>query len=294
MRQARPRNSPDRTRSGLFGLRSGPVADTATRTGLIYRIPVWEIDARTGMIALYDDLGRRTGEVADLRLPHQGRPRIVYDYIGQTVRGATVREAEHIETKCWADLIAGPIEIIEQGLWDKATRDRKEIAAIHVLAPRFNYEHNLDNPARIPLPRQTQLRHARDRAAGRPLWLPLEQRTAAAVREAELNTVQAGLDGREPVYPVQWAWRALKATGRALARTPAILQWSALALALAGFGLWAGTQALQQLLAWPRPYALGFSAAAVGSVLLAAAADQVGRWRTRRRNRQRRRHRRKR
>lgn len=210
----RRRPSPGRNRTGLRSVahRPGPrPADPGLRTGIIYRFPVYEIDSRTGMILLYDETGARCGDTPDLRRAHHGKPRIVYDYIGQTVRGLDVREAEHVDDKPWADLIAGPAEEIERGLWDKTTRDLKEVAAIHVLRPRFNYDHNLDNPDRIEIWRQRELRHARDRAAGRPLWLPVEERTAEALRQAQLDTVQAGLDGREPRYPVDLVGSALLA-----------------------------------------------------------------------------------
>lgn len=275
------RRSPGRNRSGLRSVAHRPSprpVDTSLRTGIIYRFPVWEIDANTGLINLYDEAGQRTGATPDLRLPHTGRPRIVYDYIGQTVRGLDVREAEHVEDKPWADLIAGPAEEIERGLWDKTTRDLKEIAAIHVLAPRFNYDHNLDNPSRIEIWRQVELRHARDRAAGRPLWLPPAQRTALAQEQARLDVVQGGLDGREPRYPVDVIgsvvvafWRWLPA---GLRRGLAIVAGGLLA-ALAGTALLVDT-------GWPVPAAAGLSAATAGSLTVALLR--------RRRRRRRRRH----
>lgn len=293
----RPHRSPGRNRSGLRAVRTHrpsprprPVVEDRIRPGAIYKIPVWEIDPQTGFILLYEkrtvpmrdqdtgdvvlrDVDEVVGQVPCLTRPHRGTPRIVHDYVGQTVRGVDVRHGEHAEDKPWEDLIVGPAEIVEQGLWDKQTRDLKEVAAIHVLKPRFNYEHNLDNPHRIKMWRQVELRHARDRAIGRADWVPLEQRTAAALRLVELNTVQAGLDGREPRYPVQIVTDALVAAGRTLWRLPQPIRIGmalALTFAVAAYLL----VGLLQSWGWPPWVALGFAVAAaavlvymIGSVL---------------------------
>lgn len=161
--------------------------------GTIYAIPIWEIDADTGMIILYaadpatgqlilgpDHHLIPVGQVpaAGLARP-DARPHVVWDYVGQTIRELAVRAGEHTENQCWADLIIGQPVIIEQGMWDKKVRDGKEIGAIADLKPRFNRQHNEHNDRRIEIWRQVELRRARDQALGRQPWLPLEQRMRA-------------------------------------------------------------------------------------------------------------------
>jgi hypothetical protein len=204
--------------------------------GTIYGIPVWEISRRTGLIRLYradpatgnhvlDDAGNLipAGEVPAADMARRdAQPRIVIDYVGQTIRPLQVREDEHAEDKSWADVIAGPAMVLAEGQWDKAERDRREVAAITALKPRFNKEHNEGNPHRIEIWRQTEMRHIRDDALRRPRWIPLQQRTALALQAAQLDVVGAGLDGREPRYPLTVLGRALAGAGRWLWAWPAV------------------------------------------------------------------------
>jgi hypothetical protein len=216
-----------------------------------------------------------------MSLPHAGTPKIVYDYVGQTVRTADIREAEHLDDKPWADLIAGRIQVIDSGMWTKTERDERELRAIHLIKPRFNYDGNLANPQRIEIWRQAELRHARDRAAGRALWIPAAQRAATARREAALDAVQGGLDGREPRYPVDWAWDGIKALARFLGGLPAPVRRAA----LLSFAAVAGGAAVMGLLAgygWPQTYA-----AAAGAVVVVSGWAAIPRKRRRRRRRRR-------
>jgi len=262
--------------------------------GIIYAFPVWEISSKTGLILLYrtnpvtgELVLNRAGEPipagqvahADLARP-DARPRIVYDYVGQTIRALEVREAEHVEEKCWADIRAGRAIVIAEGEWDKAERDRREIAAITGMRPRFNKEYNENNRDRIEIWRQVQMRHARDDALKRARWIPLPQRTALALRAAELDVVGAGLDGREPRYPLSVLGRALAAAGRWI--------WSRPVARRAGLAVVAGslagpTVAVGLLSAgWPAQVA-GPAGAAAGVVLTAATARKNHRKRRRRR-----------
>jgi hypothetical protein len=268
--------------------------ETLICRGIIYGIPVWEISAKTGMIILYaadpatgalllDDDGqlRMVGLVPTVQLQRpDARPRIVLDYIGQTIRELQVRESEHEEDKCWADLKAGPAMVLEQGMWDRRTRDGKEVAQIHLRRPRFNRDHNENNPQRIEIWRQKQLRHARDRAAGRELWLELEQRSVAARAAAERAVIGAGLDGVEPRYPLTIIWQGLTAAAgwvlswprRARLAALAVLGWAMTTLVLADALLAAG---------FPRP-AAGIAAALTCALLLAAVPRKRRRRRRRR------------
>lgn len=303
MTRPRPRPSPGRiARSGLSvvpDLEPRPRAcddETLVLQGTIYAFPIWEISAKTGMIILYEadpatgqlilDRAGHPTMVAQVPSPELARadakPRVVFDYVGQTIRELDVREAEHIAEKCWADLIAGRPVVVEQGQWNKRTRDGKEIDAIARLQPRFNKEYNEHNPRRIEIWRQVELRHKRDDALHRGRWLPLEQRSAAALEAAERAVVGAGLDGNEPRYPLTvlgdallWLWRHRGAGPDWLRRAAMIpLAWAALTMVL-GAGLNLG-------LGWSSHLA-AVAAAAVSIVLMALVAG--GRHKKRRRRR---------
>jgi hypothetical protein len=264
--------------------------------GIIYAFPVWEISADTGLILLYETdpaTGRhlldrdgkpiRAGQVPDVRLARpDARPRIVFDYVGQTIRPLQVREAEHVEEKNWADVIAGSPVVIAEGEWDKAVRDRREIASIVELRPRFNKEYNDTNPNRIEIRRQVQLRHARDDALNRPRWIPLDQRTAVATRIAELDVIGGGLDGREPRYPMAVLGRTLTGAGRWIWAHPRIRAAAGL------LGLWVGLLVASDMVllrtGWPTGSARVVAAFAATAMIATLAG---GRKRKRHRRRRR-------
>jgi hypothetical protein len=108
--------------------------------------------------------------------PETGKVRL--DYVGQTQQRLRSRENQHRDDQPWNDLIVGSPFVLEQGVWDKGELDRREIAAIRRLRPRYNYDHNQGNPNRVEKWRARDQRWARDDAAGRPRWVPPELRTA--------------------------------------------------------------------------------------------------------------------
>jgi hypothetical protein len=263
--------------------------------GTIYAFPVWEISHKTGLIKLYDTdpatgrhrLDRAGRPILAGQVPHvdlarpDARPRIVIGYVGQTIRPLEVREAEHVEDKSWADLIAGRAIVVAEGMWNKAERDRWEITAIAEAKPLFNKEYNEGNPARIEIWRQIELRHVRDDALKRPCWLPLDQRTELALRVAELDVVGAGMDGREPRYPLTVLGQALAgAAGWMWSRpwictaTGLLVLWTAL---LAG--------ALYVLRQWDWPADGAWLGAAVVATVLTAGLGGGRRKKRRRRKR---------
>lgn len=302
MATPRSRVGPDRTRSGLHLV---PDLDPPQRAcddpalvlpGNIYAFPIWKISPTTGMVILYeadpatgqhllDPQGKpvMVGQVPSPDMARaDARPMIVWDYVGQTIRDLAVREAEHVEDKCWADVIAGRIKLVERGVWDKRTRDDKEIAAIDKIKPRFNKEYNEHNPHRIEIWRQVELRHARDDALHRERWLPLEQRSLAAQLAAERAVIGAGLDGAEPRYPLVvlgeallWLWRHRGGTPRWL-RTAGmlLLGWLALTVIIGAV--------LTSWLDWTSQQTL-IGAAAASTALVAAAGGKKKRRRKRRR-----------
>jgi hypothetical protein len=273
----------------------GPAAAMA-RQSIIYAIPIWEINAKTGMVILYeadpytgqhllDAHGelRKVAEVPSAQMARSdAQPRVVWDYVGQTVRELWVREGEHHEDKSWEDVIAGPAVIVEQGMWDKEIRDRKEILKILQLKPRFNHDHNLDNSRRIEIWRQIELRHARDDALRRPRWIPLEQRTALAELTAEQAVILAGLDGREPRYPLTVLAGMFTAAWRRVACWPKPVRLTLLGMLLWMAGVGAGFLGLTEL-GWPTLIAAGFALMACTVLALAI----IGRGRKRRRRRRR-------
>jgi hypothetical protein len=244
----------------------------------IYVIPVYDFDPRTGLMLPPD--------------PETGLRRIRCDYVGQTVRGADIREAEHADDKPWFDLAAGPAQTIESGWWTKQDRDDREIAAIARIRPRFNHDHNLANPERIPIwdPRRQQWvqiahRHARDVAAGRPLWLTPQQRQAALDASLAVQEARRRLADRTPG---EFAWDVLAVVARWVTEWP---RWAH--LVWAGFTLWvlAGWAAASALTAagWPGPASTVIAAAGPGALLLAALRSRaVQAWARRKRRRRRR------
>jgi hypothetical protein len=298
MRTPRTTVSPDRrTRSGLRPVPDLPPVPSprrpadeilGVRKGHIYAFPIWEIDPKTGLVILYE-ANPATGQLTDTENPRRvalvasaqqartdAKPRIVWDYVGQTVREVEVREGEHVDDKPWADVIAGRPVTIAEGMWDKAERDRQEIAHIHKIKPRFNYDHNLENDERIEIWRQVELRHARDDAAHRARWIPLELRTELAELTAQRAVIGAGLDGNEPQYPLTVLWRFVSSWPPAVrAVATGLLLWAvAVGGTVTGLTTWG----------WPRVLALIFALALCSSVFAAVFGGRKSRRRKRWKN----------
>lgn len=86
-------------------------------------------------------------------------------YIGQTGRAAAVRWMEHMAEQPWAHEVAQWVR--DPHLWPTVDAVlRAERQAIMAEQPRYNYEHNLANPHRVPVYRQR--RGGRPLPAGRP------------------------------------------------------------------------------------------------------------------------------
>ncbi len=249
---------------------------------IIYACLLYDVDPRTGRLLPPD--------------PVTGQRRTRLDYVGQTIRGLDIRFGEHLDDKPWADLaVSSQPVIVEQGMWTKAERDAREKAAIERIRPRYNYEHNLGNPERIPIydpatRRYVQLehRHLRDRAAGLEPWLPLEQRGPVVQLAAQRAVVGAGLDGHEPRYPLTVAADVLARLGRFLARLPRRVKLAGLAATCWVAGIWAGAAWLTTQ-GWPPVAAWGLTAV-LGTVLVVGAlrVRAVRRWGRRRPRRRRR------
>jgi hypothetical protein len=124
---------------------------------------------------------RRPGAVYGINLLDPVTRMVRMDYVGQTRQKGRAREMQHRDSQPWEDLIVGSLLVLAEGMWTDAELDRQEQAAIRRVRPRMNYEHNLHNPQRIEIWRQREQRWARDDAAGRPRWVPLENRQAGGL-----------------------------------------------------------------------------------------------------------------
>lgn len=154
--------------------------------------------------------GLRLGQVyAYLTLNHEDRSVIEFAYAGQTRQPHRGRDSQHRDSQPWSDLIVGDPIILAEGYWTDRELDGIEQAAITGdwrrfaelaateirrragrpdavpdlsgvravtsvgLRPRYNVEHNLDNPDRIPPWTAQEQRRARDEARfGRQVWVP--------------------------------------------------------------------------------------------------------------------------
>ena len=116
-------------------------------------------DRRPGRVYAFDTLDPDTGDV-------------VVGYVGKTVRELVEREREHRGDKPWDDLIVGRIRELWAGDPTPGELDALEQRYIRDLKPLYNVEFQKGAAWAIPLAQQIAQRHARDRAAGRPLWAP--------------------------------------------------------------------------------------------------------------------------
>jgi hypothetical protein len=104
--------------------------------------------------------------------PHTNYATKTVIYVGETGREPFERLMEHVYGKPWADTITG-WRVLDEVYPDKTAVLVAEDATIKDLAPLYNYEGNLDNPRRVPIPEARRQRAARDRARGeRQPWAP--------------------------------------------------------------------------------------------------------------------------
>lgn len=106
----------------------------------------------------------------EVRDPHDGYRTTTSGYVGESARQPLERLLEHVYEQPWADTIVGWRIIATY----PCKRDvlAAEAAAIRDRGPLFNWEHNRRNPRQVPPREAVDQRHARDRAAGRPEWIP--------------------------------------------------------------------------------------------------------------------------
>jgi hypothetical protein len=124
-----------------------------------YAAPAFE--RPTGYIYALDCLDPETGGV------HVG-------YVGKTTQEPAKREAQHRGDKPFSDLIVGTIRIIWEGNPTPDELGDLEVGYIRDLKPRYNVAEQKGEPWAMPVTTQIAQRHARDKLAGRPLWLPVD------------------------------------------------------------------------------------------------------------------------
>ncbi len=97
--------------------------------------------------------------------PHDGYATKTVGYVGETGRLPFERLLEHVYSQPWADTIVSWY-VLDEVYPDKRAVLAAEDATIKKLLPLYNYEGNLDNPRRIPIPEAKRQRAARDLAKG--------------------------------------------------------------------------------------------------------------------------------
>jgi len=120
------------------------------------------VDRRYGAVYCFDVRDHHTG------LVHEG------DYVGQS-RVPELRDRQHrglapqrdgtVREQPWADLIVGPMRIVQAGMFTDAELDAAEVVWMAHYRSRLNCRDN-PNPDRIPIYTQRDQRDARDVAAG--------------------------------------------------------------------------------------------------------------------------------
>jgi len=108
----------------------------------------------------------RPGVVYALLVRHHVTGTIGIGYVGQTRQHPRARLEQHQASQPFGDLIVG-IHVIEQGMWDDAELDLREMRQIRLLRPWHNIIGNMDNPDRIPPWTAIEARQRRE-----PGWVP--------------------------------------------------------------------------------------------------------------------------
>lgn len=161
---------------------------------------------------------RRRGIIYGFKVTHPDRPGVVtWGYVGQTRQRVSEREGQHRDVQPWADTIVGEwftdaatgvryqAVVLEAGEWDEAEIDDWEQVWIDRLQPLYNVQGNWRNPHRVKPWVAKRQRHARDRAAGRPLWQPPHPVTVS--RRRPLSPPRQPQPTRRPAaFRVNWGW----------------------------------------------------------------------------------------
>ncbi|MEU4558492.1 hypothetical protein AB0F72_08880 [Actinoplanes sp. NPDC023936] len=159
-------------------------------------------------------------------LDHETGLLVENDYVGKTRQKGRARENQHRDTQPFSDRIVGSARVLWEGMCTEAELDEMERRFIQEppsgVRPRLNYLLNEDNPHQIPKWVQVEQRHERDDAAGRPRWLPADERR----RDSLLDW-----DGGQPIARPPAAVRRVPWSSRRKHLTGLAIGWAALTFA---------------------------------------------------------------
>jgi hypothetical protein len=239
---------------------------------------------------------RRRGHIYGyLTLNPDDRTVIEFGYAGQSRQRRGRRDAQHRDCQPWEDLILGRPHVIADGWWTDDELDAieqaviggnwaraRELATVEArrrgavpdlsgmracsragLRPRYNWDHNEDNPDQIPKWTAVEQRWARDDENGLPRWVPPDERRTVVLSAPRVRWWACS----------EWTgWHAVGAAWPLLS----LLAWAYL------HGVW---DVLVTVFGFPQ--AVGWSplpAALVSAFALGWGVDAGGKW-WRRRNR---------
>lgn len=108
----------------------------------------------------------------DVLDPRTNYTTVCLGYIGETAREPFIRFMEHLYEQPFGDTIVGKPRVDPRVFAGKSAVLVAERDAVERLRPLYNYEWNLANPDRIPIPVARRQREGRDRARGvvSPVW----------------------------------------------------------------------------------------------------------------------------
>jgi hypothetical protein len=171
-------------------------------------------------------------------------------YIGETARDPFTRFMEHLYEQPFGDTIVGKPRVDPRVFGSKDEVWAAEREAVERLRPVYNYEYNLNNPDRIPIPEARRQREERDRAKG------IEPPTWDKAPRPERQAPQARPSRRVPRLSVKWSRRRNRAAVR-------LAVWAAFAV-----GIWLGVAHLHSAVPF-RTHAL---ASSLGAAVCAVVA----------------------
>lgn len=186
----------------------------------------------------------------DVLDPRTNYTTVTLGYIGETARAPFTRFIEHLYDQPFGDTIVGKPRLDPRVFPGKEAVYVAEQAAVEQLRPLYNYEFNLGNPDRIPIPVAQRQRAERDLARGvtPTTYAPTPERREARRPEP-----------RRPRRPMS-AWE------RRLRRRMRRLAWKAGGYVAVSLAAWVALAYYEVTQGW-REGAMGGGGVAVGAAL---------------------------
>lgn len=140
-------------------------------------------------------------------LDHVTRLVVPNDYVGKTRQRGRAREIQHRDRQPFSDSIVGDAHVLWEGMCTEDELDEWERHFIQDVGvrPRLNEKMNEDNPHMIPKDVQRAQRWERDDAAGKPRWVPFDQRQRSSLLEWDATRPE-GMSAR-PYTPKLSKWK---------------------------------------------------------------------------------------